>query len=249
MHAGAEELNRVYQAQHPIQASPSCFVEALGRLAPVNYPPWKDGTVESRRAFLEFTSVEGRKAPPCGVDLAAIVAWLSRELPPDAFICNGAGNYTVWVHRFFTYKQRGTELAPTSGAMGYGLPAAIAAKLRYPNRISICFAGDGCFLMYGQELGTAVQYGAPVIVIVVNNGMYGTIRMHQERRFPGRVSGTELLTPDFVGLAKSFGAYGERVETTDAFAGAFGRALASDRPALLELCVDLNQITPDHRLS
>ena len=132
--------------------------------------------------------------------------------------------------------------------MGYGFPAAIAAKLRHPDRISLCFAGDGCFLMYPQELATALQFNAAVIVLVVNNGMYGTIRMHQERRFPGRVSATDLKTPDFVDLARSFGAYAERVESTDAFAGAFERAIESGKPALLELCTDRHQITPDRTI-
>ena len=182
------------------------------------------------------------------MDLAVVVSHLAKRLPPNATVSNGAGNYTVWVHRFFKYKRPHTELAPTSGAMGYGFPAAIAAKLRFPERLSVCFAGDGCFLMYPQELATAVQYNAAVIVLVVNNGMYGTIRMHQEQHFPGRVSGTDLRTPDFVALAQSFGAYAERIESTDAFPEAFERAIEARRPALLELCVDKKQITPDRRL-
>jgi acetolactate synthase-1/2/3 large subunit len=183
------------------------------------------------------------------VNLAVVVSQLSERLPRDAMISNGAGNYTAWVHRFFRYKQFGTELAPTSGAMGFGVPAAIAAKLRYPERLSICFAGDGCFLMYPQELATALQYDAAIIVLVVNNGMYGAVRLHQERRFPGRVSGTDLRNPDFVAFAKSFGAYAEKIESTDEFAAAFERAVRARRPALLELCVDRNQITPDRRLT
>ena len=133
--------------------------------------------------------------------------------------------------------------------MGYGFPASIAASLRYPDRVSVCVAGDGDFLMYAQELATAAQYGARVIVLIANNGLYGTIRMHQDRRFPGRVSGTELVGPDFVALAKSFGAHAERVETTDAFAPAFERACAANRSAVLELVTDPDQITPDRRLS
>ena len=170
-------------------------------------------------------------------------------LPRDAIVCNGAGNYTVWVHRFHRYRQFRTELAPVSGSMGYGLPAAVAAKLRHPGRTVVCFAGDGCFLMYPQELATAAQYGVAIIVIVVRNGMYGTIRMHQERRFPGRVSGTDLAGPDFVALARSFGAYAERVEKTEDFADAFARAQEAGKPALLELQVDPAQITPNARLT
>ena len=154
----------------------------------------------------------------------------------------------MWVHRFFTYKAPHTELAPTSGAMGYGLPAAVAAGLRYPDRLTVCVTGDGDFLMYPQELATAAQYGARLLVLIVNNGMYGTIRMHQERHFPGRVSGTDLPSPDFVGLAQSFGAYAERVETTDAFAPALERALAARGSAVLELRTDPNQLTPDRRI-
>ena len=246
IHASPEELGRVYPPDLAIVASPSLFATALLDFYPIHTPQWRTWTNEARREFLKFTTPDA--SPPTGVDLAAVVSYLSQQLPPDAIVTNGAGNYTVWVHRYFTYKQRGTELAPTSGAMGYGFPAAIAAKLRHPDRTVVCFAGDGCFLMYPQELATALQYGAAVIVIVVNNGMYGTIRMHQERRFPGRISATDLAGPDFVALAKSFGACAERVETTDAFAPAFSRALEANRPALLELRVDRNQITPGRRL-
>ena len=182
------------------------------------------------------------------MDLAAVVGWLSATLREDAIIANGAGNYTLWVHRYFRYRRPGTELAPISGAMGYGVPAAIAAKLRHPDREVIAFAGDGCFLMYPQELATAVQHHANVVVIVVNNAQYGTIRMHQQRRFPGRPIATGLLNPDFIALAHSFGAHAERVTATAAFPAAYRRAAAADRPALLELCVDPLQSTPTWRL-
>jgi len=248
VHADPNEISRVYEADLPINAGPSHFAKALGALPPINDPPWRAWTEEARREFNRFAAAPS-VLPEGGVNLAMVVAYLAERLPPDAVISNGAGNYTIWVHRFFRYKQFHTQLAPTSGAMGFGLPAAIAAKLRYPERLSVCFAGDGCFLMYPQELATALQYDAAIIVLVVNNGMYGTIRMHQERRFPGRVSATDLRTPDFVALAKSFGAYAERIEWTDEFAAAFERAVESRRPALLELCVDRNQITPDRRLA
>jgi acetolactate synthase I/II/III large subunit len=247
IHADENELGRVYQADAAIHAGPSLFAKALTSINPPKDIPWRSWAEQIREEFLEYTTVE-RNSPNLEVDLAAIVCYLSKRLPADATISNGAGNYTAWVHRFFKYKRPRTELAPTSGAMGYGLPAAIAAKLRYPGRISVCFAGDGCFLMYPQELATALQYQASVIVLVVNNGMYGTIRMHQEMRFPGRVCGTELLDPDFVALARSFGAYAEKVERTGDFADAFERAVECQKPALLELCTDPKQITPDRRL-
>ena len=162
--------------------------------------------------------------------MAYVMEYLSSSLPEDAILSNGAGNYTVWLHRFFRYRRPFTQLAPQSGAMGFGLPAAIAAKLRFPDRLSICFAGDGCFLMYPQELATAVQFEAPVITLLMNNGMYGTIRMHQEKRFPGRIKGTDLVNPDFVALAKSFGAFAHLVERTEDFSAAF-QAAVRERPA------------------
>jgi acetolactate synthase I/II/III large subunit len=176
--------------------------------------------------------------------LSEVMAQLRDALPPDAVFTCGAGNFTVWAHRFYEFSRYGTQLAPRSGAMGYGLPAALTAKLLYPEREVVCLAGDGDFLMSGQELATAVQYGLGVVVLVVNNGMYGTIRMHQERHFPGRVIGTDLVNPDFVAYAESFGAYAELVERTEEFADAFERALAAGRPALLELRVDPEAISP-----
>ncbi len=182
------------------------------------------------------------------MDLTQVINYLNEALPDDAVISNGAGNYAVWVHRFYRYRTPRSQLAPTNGAMGYGFPAAIAAKLRDPQRSVVCFAGDGCFMMYPQELATAVQYGAALTVIVVNNGMLGTIRMHQEREYPGRISATQLRNPDFVALARAFGAHGELVERTEDFAAAFERAQASGKPALIELRTDPQQITPVSRL-
>lgn len=247
IHADPNELGRVYQANLPINATPSQFAKKLGGVAPIPNPPWRSWTEEARREFEEFTRLP-QTAPSTGVNLAAVVSHLSERLPADSTISNGAGNFSLWVHRYYRYRRLQTELAPTSGSMGYGLPAAVAAKLRYPQRISVCFCGDGDFLMYPQELATAMQFGAAVIVMVVNNGMYGTIRMHQERRFPGRVIGTEIKSPDFVAFAQSFGAYAEKVESTEAFAEAFERALQSGLPAVLELRTDRAQITPDRRL-
>ena len=184
-----------------------------------------------------------------GVRLEEVVATLSRELPEDAIVTNGAGNYAGFLHRYFQYKGWPTQLAPTSGSMGYGLPAAIAAKLAHPERTVVALAGDGCLLMTAQELATAVQYGLPIIVIVANNGMYGTIRMHQERHYPGRVVGTTLINPDFVALARSFGMTAERVEVTEAFLPALRRALAAEAPALIELRIDPEAISTRQTLS
>jgi acetolactate synthase-1/2/3 large subunit len=248
VHAEPAELNRVYQADRAIAASPSLAAIALAELEPIAAPRWKAWVESARQEYETFITVP-QAGPRRGVDLAVVIRHLAMHLPENAVIANGAGNFTVWVHRFFTYRQPHTELAPTSGSMGYGFPASIAASLRHPDRLTVCVAGDGDFLMYPQELATAAQYGARVIVLVANNGMYGTIRMHQDRRFPGRVSGTELAGPDFVALATSFGAHAERVETTDAFASAFERACAAGRSAVLELVMDPGQITPDRRLS
>ena len=247
IHPEPSELSRVYQADVAIAASPSAAAITLASMEPIKNPRWAEWTATARREYDKFIQLP--VAPRRGVDLAVVVRHLAAQLPANAIVTNGAGNFTVWVHRYFTYKQPRTELAPTSGAMGYGFPAAIAASLRHPERIAVCVAGDGDFLMYPQELATAIQYGARMVVLVVNNGMYGTIRMHQDRRFPGRISGTELAGPDFVALAKSFGAFAERVEATDGFAAAFDRACAAGRPAVLELVMDRDQITPDRRLS
>ena len=174
---------------------------------------------------------------------------LRERLPADAILTNGAGNYTVWCHRFYAFRRHATQLAPCSGAMGYGIPAAIAAKVVHPDRPVVCVSGDGDFLMSGHELAAAVQEEAAIIVLVVNNGMYGTIRMHQERLFPRRVIGTDLVNPDFVAWAHSFGAYGELVTRSEDFPEAFERAVAQERPALLELRVDPEAITPGQTIT
>lgn len=243
----ASELGRVYQADQSIQVGMPEIAAALAGLAPLSGTPWAEWTAAARADYLSYITPPNAE-PPQGVDLAQVVQYLNETLPDDAVISNGAGNYAVWVHRFYRYRSPRSQLAPTNGAMGYGFPAAIAAKLRDPQRSVVCFAGDGCFMMYPQELATAVQYGAALTVIVVNNGLLGTIRMHQEREYPGRISGTELRNPDFVALAQAFGAYGERVERTEDFAAAFERAQASGKPALIELRTDPKQITPVARL-
>ncbi|MEX2318351.1 MAG: thiamine pyrophosphate-dependent enzyme, partial [Bauldia sp.] len=183
------------------------------------------------------------------VQLSEIVAWLGDRLPDDAIIANGAGNYAGWLHRFYRFRRFGTQLAPTSGTMGYGLPAAIAAKLLHPDRIVVCFAGDGDFQMTGNEFQTAVQYSAAVVVVVVNNGVHGTIRMHQERDYPGRVVATEITSPDYAALARAHGGHGEKVERTEDFAAAFDRAAASGKPAIIEVVFDKEAISPSATLS
>ena len=175
--------------------------------------------------------------------------YLEKVLPDDAILTNGAGNYATWVHRFHRFRRFATQGAPTSGSMGYGTPAAVAAKALHPDRTVIAFAGDGCFLMNGQEFATAVQYDLPIIVIVVNNGIYGTIRMHQERDYPGRVVATDLKNPDFAALARAYGGHGETVEKTADFAPAFERARASGRPAIVEIRLDPEAITPTRTMT
>jgi len=246
VHAGAEELGRVYQPALPINAGMPQFAAAARALAPVDSSRWATQTARAREEYLETLQSKAHAGP---LQMPEVMQVLRERLAPDAILTNGAGNYSTWLHRFYQYRRFRTQLAPTSGAMGYGLPAAIAAKALYPHRTVVCFAGDGCFLMNGQELATAVQYGLAVIIIVVNNGMYGTIRMHQEREYPDRPIGTDLANPDFAALARAFGAHGELVETTAQFAPAFDRALASGKPALLELRLDPEAITPRMGLS
>ncbi|MGD1066709.1 MAG: thiamine pyrophosphate-binding protein [Vulcanimicrobiaceae bacterium] len=242
VHPGSEELGRVYTATLPINAGVAPMARALATLPPTANRPWDAWAAAAHADY------EKRLQPPPSngtLDLGAVMQHLGARLPDEAIICNGAGNYAIWVHRFYQYRRRGTQLAPTSGTMGYGLPAAIAAKLVHPERLVIDFAGDGCFLMTGQELATAAQYGLDPIILVVNNSSYGSIRAHQEREYPARVIATELANPDFVAYAQSFGAYAERVTTTDAFAAAFARARFAGRAALLELVVPAEQLTPD----
>jgi acetolactate synthase-1/2/3 large subunit len=246
VHPGTEELGRVYQADLPINAGMAEFAAAARELAPVAAGAWSGWAAS---AWNDYLVTLQPKPAPGDLDLGKVLVYLRERLPAESIVTNGAGNYSSWVHRFYQYPGFRTQLAPTNGSMGYGLPAAVAAKLVHPERTVVCFAGDGCFQMNGQELATAVQYGAAIIVLVVNNGMYGTIRMHQERRFPGRISGTNLINPDFAALARAYGAYGEVVATTADFEAAFERALSAQRPALLELLTDPEAITPRSTLS
>lgn len=243
IHADANELGKVYQASLAINSTPTAFASAVSHLKDKggNQEHRKAWLKEARNDYLETLKPVNAKS---GVNLSEVMIALQKLAPKETVISNGAGNYTLWVQRFYQYRGIRTQLAPTSGTMGYGLPAAIAAKLLDPSRPAICFAGDGCFLMTSQELATAVQYGANVIVIVVNNGTYGSIRMHQERHYPGNVWATDLNNPDFVELARSYGAIAERIENTSDFEAAFQRALSANKPTVIELVTDKEILTP-----
>jgi acetolactate synthase I/II/III large subunit len=246
VHADPDELGRVYEPDLPIVADSTAFLAAAAALQPLDASRWAAWTAAARADFLAWLRHDrgGRE-----LDLGDVLAHLRDRLPRDAILTNGAGNFTVWAHRFYAFRSYRTQLSPCSGAMGYGVPAAVAAKVVHPERLVVCIAGDGDFLMSGHELAAARQEGAAIVVLLVNNGMYGTIRMHQERQFPGRVIGTDLENPDFVGLAEAYGAYAESVVRSEDFAEAFERALAAARPALLELRVDREAITPRATLS
>ncbi len=246
MHQGAEELGRVYQPALAINATPDTMAPALAALGLKPNPSWAKQTASARAAYLDWI----KPVPnPGAVQLADLYKHMRETLPADAILCNGAGNYASWLHRFYQYRAYGTQLAPTSGAMGYGVPAAIAAKIAQPDSTVIACAGDGCFMMSVMELATAVRYKANVVFLVFNNSMFGTIRMHQERTYPDRVSGTDLTNPDFVALAESFGALGLQVNQTNEFAGALDQALKANRPALIEIIVDPEAIAPTATLS
>jgi acetolactate synthase-1/2/3 large subunit len=236
-----EELGRVYQPTLGILSGMKPFAAAAAALVPPAKPAWAAGREALRAAYLDFI----KPVPmPGAVQTGEIAAWLSDRLPADAIVAMGAGNYTGWFHKSYQWKGYRTLLGPTSGTMGYGTPAAIAAKLAEPGRIVVALAGDGCFMMHGQELATAVQYGVNIVIIVVNNAMYGTIRMHQEREYPGRITATPLTNPDFATLARAYGAHGEMVQKTVDFEAAFERSIKCDSPALIDLRVDPEASTP-----
>ncbi len=246
VHPDPEELGRVYQPELPIVASARAFARTAAALAPIADPPWAKDTAAAHEEYLAW-----RKPPrsPGDIQLGEIMLWLDAHVPADAIFTNGAGNFATWLHRFHQYRRFGTQLAPTSGSMGYGFPAALAAKVVHPERTVVCVAGDGDFLMTGQELATAVQRQLGVMVLIVNNNMYGTIRMHQERHHPGRVIGTDLRNPDFAALARAYGAHGEVVERTRDFAAAFERARVAGGPAVIELRIDPEALTIRQSLS
>ncbi|MEM8975923.1 MAG: thiamine pyrophosphate-dependent enzyme, partial [Pseudomonadota bacterium] len=246
VHPSGDELGTVYRADLPINASAEAFANALETLqspSEDNWEGWRDSARSAYEASTKPLEVPGTAQYP------EIIKQVADAVSDDAIICNGAGNYAAFLHRYFTYRDYRTQLAPTSGSMGYGVPAAVAAKLANPSKTVVAFAGDGCFMMTSQELATAMQYDAAVIMIVINNGMYGTIRMHQERNYPGRVVGTELHNPDFAAFARSFGAHGETVTATSEFMPAFERSLASGTSAVIEIKVDPEALTPRQTLS
>jgi acetolactate synthase-1/2/3 large subunit len=245
VHPGPEEIGRVYQPELGILSDYAPFARSVAAMEPIADPPWKKNVAEARADLVAWS---GRREMPGRVQLWDVVDWLNQHVPEDTIFCNGAGNFSVWLHRFHRYTGFRTQLGPTSGAMGYGLPAAIAAKLARPERTVIAWCGDGDFLMTGQELATAVQHDAAVIVVIVNNGMYGTIRMHQEKHYPGRVVGTDLVNPQFAAYARAFGAVGEIVEETAQFGPAFERCVASGKPAVIEVRIDPQAITPNTTL-
>lgn len=247
IHPDAEELGRVYRPALAIHASPTAFCKAAEGLQP---PSELKGAGEAAKAHQDYLDWSGaRPQVPGALQMSGVMEWLEGNLAEDAVCTNGAGNYATWLHRFHRFRRYGTQAAPTSGSMGYGLPAAVAAKLAFPEREVVCFAGDGCLQMTMQEFGTACQDGANIIVLAIDNGMYGTIRMHQEKTYPGRPSATKLVNPDFAALARSYGAFGETVETTDEFGPAFERARAAGTPAILHLKLDPEAITPAASLS
>ncbi|MDD5029077.1 MAG: thiamine pyrophosphate-binding protein [Rhodoferax sp.] len=239
----ADELGRVYRADLPMLATPAAFARSASQLEAPSNPVWSDLLKQARSDYLQWTDLSTLGIPG-KLQMAGVMTCLRDTLPADAIVCNGAGNFATWVHRFWPFKHFGTQLAPTCGSMGYGLPAGVGAKRLLPQRCVVVFAGDGDFMMHGQELATAVQYQLPILIILIDNGMFGTIRMHQERNYPERVVATTLKNPDFAAYAQAFGAYGERVTDTASFGPALRRAMASGQPALLHCLLDPQAITP-----
>lgn len=239
--ACAEELGRVYQPALKVLSDLNPFACAAAELQPVDAGAWQPWMGQLRSNYARYTTPSPRQAT---LDPARVIETLRDTLEPDAIVTNGAGNYSAWAHRYYPFSRPKTQLAPTSGAMGYGVPAAIAAKLQHPDRQVICLAGDGCFLMTSQELATVKRHGLAIVFIVFNNSMYGTIRMHQEANYPGRPMATDLCNPDFVVYAQSFGLYAERVEHSSDFALALQRALATEGAALIELTIEPEILTP-----
>ena len=247
VHADAGELGRVYRPALAINADPASFAAALSGVDADPQSARTERTARMHQAYLDWSTPP--QTGPGEVHMGPIIDWLRDYLPDDAILTNGAGNYATWVHRYVRFRKFATQSAPVCGSMGYGVPAAVAAKQAFPDRLVVAFAGDGCFMMHGQEFATAVQHGLPIIIVVVNNSMFGTIRMHQERDYPGRVSATNLVNPDFAALARAYGGHGETVETTAEFAPAFERARASGMPAIIEVKLDQEAITPTRTLS
>ncbi|MEX2518003.1 MAG: thiamine pyrophosphate-binding protein [Paracoccaceae bacterium] len=238
IHPGAEELGRIYTPELAINATPGAFLEA------VESAPARAGGGAGAAAHAAYLDWTGQPpATPGDAEMGPIMSHL-RAVAPDAVVTNGAGNYAGWIHRFWRFRRFGQQIAPTSGSMGYGLPASVAVKLRNPASEVICFAGDGCFQMTSQEFGTLAQYDLPVIVLIVDNSIYGTIRMHQERDYPARVSGTDLKNPDFAAIARAYGGHGETVEKTEEFPEALTRARESGLPAIIHIKTSPEALSP-----
>ena len=249
VHADANELGRLYHAAQAINATPQAMAAALARLPkPSAAPKWSQHTQDAHAEYLAWSDPAKIRIPG-NLQMGEVMQHLREVLPADTIFCNGAGNFATWVHRFWPFTTFASQLAPTSGSMGYGPPAGVGAKRLWPQREVVIFAGDGDFLMHGQEFATAIQYGLNIVVVILDNAMYGTIRMHQEREYPGRISGTELKNPDFAAYAKAFGGHGERVERTEEFGPALARARASGLPSILHCLIDPEAITPSGTLS
>lgn len=246
IHADINELNRVYQPDLAINADPEAFTKALLLLKMKN--TWPCIVQKDRAAYLAWRDTRDIKLPG-KLQLGEVMTFLNQSLSSDAILTNGAGNFATWVHRFYHFRAFGTQLAPTSGTMGYGVPAAIAAKQLYPDKMVICFAGDGDFMMTGEEFATAVQYEIPIIVIILDNSMFGTIRMHQEMHYPKRAIGTSLNNPDFAAYAKAFGGLGFHVETTGEFFNAWEQVIAQEKPAIIHCILDPEAMTPNKTLT
>jgi acetolactate synthase-1/2/3 large subunit len=246
VYPGAEEIGRVFHPHLAIHASPKRFAAALDQLR-LRLTPWEDAVKEAHDEYLVWSATPTPQ--PGDVNLSQIMIWLRDNLSPDTILCNGAGNYAGWIHRFYRFRRFATHIAPTSASMGYGIPSAAAMKRLYPERTVISINGDGDFLMNGQEFATAVQYKLPIIAMVFDNASYGTIRMHQEREYPGRVSATDLVNPDFAAYARAFGGFGATVEKTEQFADAFRAAEASGLPSIIHVKYDADGISPTTTLT
>jgi acetolactate synthase-1/2/3 large subunit len=242
IHPGAEELGRVYRPHLAIHAGPAAFAQMAQALQPPERIAWREQTAAAHADYLAWT--QSPTEQPGAVNLGAVMVWLRENVPSDTILCNGAGNYAAWIHRFYRFRRFASHIAPTSASMGYGVPSAVAMKRLYPRRTVISVNGDGDFLMNGQEFATAVHYRLPIIVIVCDNGIYGTIRMHQEREYPGRVSSTGLTNPDFGAYARAFGGFGATVERTEDFPAAFRAAEQAQAPAIIHLRMDPDASTP-----
>ncbi len=247
VHPDPSELGRVYHADVPVCAGVENFLREARAMTPADHSAWDAWAADARAAYLE--DLKPTAGLPGDLDMAAVMAHLRTRLPDDAILTTDAGNFSTWMHRHYQYRRYPTQLGPTNGSMGYGVPAAVAARLVHPERPAVAFVGDGGMLMTGQEIATAIHYGIDPIVLVINNNMYGTIRMHQERDYPGRVHGTSLSNPDFAAWARTFGAHGERVTRTEQFADAFERSLEAGKVAVIELCIDADVISTRTTLS